>query len=298
MAITRSNNYIPKDYEDLYRHYIGPVTDGSSLCRTLIRKMLPFADQDEKEILAHDVFLRIQEKEQLKKYDPTKANFGGVIFYVTRSIVVNHLAAKSRNPITGLCKGTLVEQSPDDETFEPGVYSLERLFEHDTIDLDSAIDAHRMVTSLITWAKALAADPKNKREESILPMLERMMLGEDPKIIAIKLEVTASTVHNWMEFVRDHLGKLGHTKTVVKKVIGAWSVLFPKTDFDQARATRLEDQLKALEADPRHKRDASLHMMYQLLNAGEDIPAIASQLRVASSTINGWIGEVRRMAIA
>jgi len=137
-----ANNYIPTDYDDLYRYYIHGDGNGNSLCHKIIRSILSHSNEDERETLAHDVFERILKNQMLTKFDPNKANFGGVIFFVTRSIVVNHLDRKGRTPLTGLNGGSLVVTDPDEEAFEPGVYNLERLFASEAPDAGNAIDEH------------------------------------------------------------------------------------------------------------------------------------------------------------
>ncbi len=128
------NDVIPKDYEELYLHYIAGTMTRPSLCQQIIRTMTKGnATEEEREVLSHDVFTRCLEKDILKVFDPSKANFGGVIFFVTRSIVVNYLSRKARNPLGNLRAGTLVESSGgDEESFEPGVYSLDAMFSSPT----------------------------------------------------------------------------------------------------------------------------------------------------------------------
>lgn len=203
-----ANDYIPKDYEDLYRYYIVGDGQGNSLVHKLIRSMMPHATDDERETLVQDIFVRIMAKDQLKVFDATKANFGGVIFYVTRSIVVNHLDRKGRNPVTGLNAGSLAATDSEDGEFEPGVYSLDRLFGTDAQDQDAAIDAARLVGKLQAWAKRLYDKPAHKRDESLYPLLGLLAEGNDPKECGAVLGVTPSTIHNWLGVLRQKLAEM------------------------------------------------------------------------------------------
>lgn len=213
------NNYIPKDYTDLYQYYI--QGDGS-LCSKLIRSMMPYADDDERETLAHDVFARLLEKDVLVTggssrseraqalgksgvFDPTKANFGGVIFFVTRTIVGNHLGRKSRNPLTGLKGGTLSTNEPEEGEFEPGAYSLTRLFGSPAPNYEDQLDARAALSELFDWAKAFYERPRHKRDESLYPLLQMVAEERDPKECAAELGVTPSTIGNWMIVLRDQL---------------------------------------------------------------------------------------------
>jgi len=196
------NNYVPKNYQDLYLTYIVGDGHGGSLCSTLIRRFIKHATPDETESLTHDVFLRCMEKDVIKSFDPTKANFGGVIFFVTRSICINHLDRKGRNPITGLNGGSLVETDPEDGQFEPGVYSLERIGGTTVPRIEEQIDAKRVLNSLLDELTALAAKPRHKRDQSLLPLFRLMTDQVDPQEAAAQLGVTASTIHNWQQEIR------------------------------------------------------------------------------------------------
>jgi DNA-directed RNA polymerase specialized sigma24 family protein len=209
MSTTPSkNDYVPKDYNDLYRYYIVGSGNGNSLCHQILRQMMPYADSDERETLAHDVFLRMLEKDILTVYDPTKSNFGGVIFFVTRTIVGNHLSRKSRNPITGLKGGTLVEGALESETFEPGVYHLDRLFAAEAPDPGVRMDLQELFELL--WQrcqslkdKAHPTAPRATRDRSLLPLLKLLLEECDPEECGAKLGVTASTIHNWLHVLAE-----------------------------------------------------------------------------------------------
>lgn len=202
MGKDTENDYIPTDYDDLYRYYFLGDGRGNSLVNKLIRSMMRHATSEEREVLAQDIFLRILDKKQLEGFDPSKANFGGVIFYVTRSIVVNHLERKGRNPLTGLCAGSLSETDPEDGDFEPGMYSLDRLFGAEEIDRAAAYDAETLVGRLQKWAKSLYENPTQKRDASLYPLLGMLAEGYDPRECGERLGVTASTISNWVAFIR------------------------------------------------------------------------------------------------
>lgn len=197
-----SNDYIPTDYEDLYRHYILGDGHGNSLCHKIVRHYLPYSDSDERETLAHDVFLRLIEKDMLKVFDPDKANFGGVIFFVTRTICVNHLARKQRNPLTGLNGGSLLSRDLEEGEFEPGLYSLDRLFGTEAPRYEDQMTARKIVGELVTWAKGLYDAPRHKRDQSLYPLLGLLADQHDPKECGAQLGVTPSTIHNWIEVLR------------------------------------------------------------------------------------------------
>jgi DNA-directed RNA polymerase specialized sigma24 family protein len=203
-----SNDYIPSSYEDLYAYYIRGDGRGNSLCCQIIRSMLKHGTEEEFETLPMDVYLRILETKQLEKFDPTKANFGGVIYYVTRTIVVNHLERKGRNPLTGLNGGSLRETDPEDEEFEPGVYSLDRLFGAEEQDTGAKMDARNLIKDLVTWARSLAATPKTTRDSNLIKVIELLAQEYQPKEIAEELGFTTSTIMNWMGVIRQHVAEL------------------------------------------------------------------------------------------
>lgn len=191
------NNYIPSDYGDLYIHY---VIGNDSLAANLIRHFVPFATQEDREDLLQGVIERCMEKGVLDHFDPTKANFGGVIYFVTRTICCNWLDRRSRNPITGLNAGVLVETQDE---FEPGAYSLESMF--GTVDMsgvDARMDAAAIISKIERFVESCSARSSNKRDRSMEPMLGMLFLGYNVKEIAKELTVTTSTVYSWMELLK------------------------------------------------------------------------------------------------
>lgn len=201
----KANSYIPKDYEDLYLYYIqgdGRCGGRSSLCKTLLRHYLPYSSLEEQENLAHDVFFRILDKKQLGVFDPEKSNFGGVIYYVVRTVVSNFLDQRTRNPITGLHGGSIVQSTPFDKEFEPGTYSLDKLFAPEAPNRESQVFARDMVVKIFNYAKERLDISANKRDKSLLTLLELMMDGYDPKECAEELGVTPSTTYNWVAHLR------------------------------------------------------------------------------------------------
>lgn len=202
------NDYIPKNYDDLYRYYILGDGRGNSLCHKLIRSMMPHATDDERETLSQDVFVRLMEKKMLTVFDVKKANFGGVIFFVTRSIVCNYLDRKGRTPLTGLRGGSLTATDPEDGEFEPGQYSLDRLFAPEIRDVGAEIDAGRMVKKLLEWARDLSSKPAHRRDASLFQLITLLAEGNDARECGEALGVTPSTVHNWLGVLRQKVTEL------------------------------------------------------------------------------------------
>jgi len=204
MAKTQGlNDYVPEDYEDLYRYYIIGDGGGNSLCHQLIRKILPYSDTDERETLAHDVFLRLLKQKMLERYDPSKSNFGGVIFFTTRTVCTTHLAKKSRNPLTGLKGGTLVSTVAEEGEFEPGTYNLDNLFQTETPDYENQIYNKILLKTLFDWAKEKYENPRHKRDEGLLGLLFLLADQKDAKECGKVLKVTPSTIYNWISVIRD-----------------------------------------------------------------------------------------------
>jgi len=197
------NDYVPRDYDDLYRYYILGDGHGNSLCRQIMRKFLPYATPTETEELSQAIAERLIEKGMIEKFDPQKGNFGGVIFFTTRTICVNHLSKKSRNPITGLHGGSLATTGTDDDgEFEPGVYSLDRIFGIESPDHESRMTAIVIVTELARRARKLFENPRHKRDESLYPLLKLLLEQNDPKECGAALGVTPSTIHNWLAVLK------------------------------------------------------------------------------------------------
>lgn len=191
----RTNNFVPANIEEFYTHY---VMGSDSLVNQILRQMLPYGTPEEREDLASGVVLRAMEHKSIEKYDAGKANFGGVVFFLTRSVVTHHLSRKSHDPVTGLNGGSLT--STDGEDFELGAFSLERMFGTD--EFERSVVAKSTLDKLVDFAKRAAAKASNKRDRSLLPLMNLMAQGYEPKEIAGQLGVTQSTVGNWVAYLR------------------------------------------------------------------------------------------------
>lgn len=195
----RDFDFVPANYEELYNHYVVGV-GGKSIVRTLVRTFMTHGTEEEMETLTQDVFLRCMDKKVIEGYDSTKANFGGVIYFVTRSICVNHLDRKSRDPVGGLYGGSLTVQDPEDGTFTPGVWNIDRFMAAGQ-DVAKEYESKDQISQLVAFATKAKAAPKNKRDESLLPLLSLLAEEYSPQECAEKLKVTTTTVSNWMKYL-------------------------------------------------------------------------------------------------
>lgn len=196
------NAFVPSSYEELYEYYVRG-RGGDSLTKTLIRFFVPLASEDDKEALSHDVFVRCMERDVIRIYDPSKANFGGVIFFVTRSVCLNFKDRRTRSPLDGKYGGSI--QLGQDHEFEPGVFRLDTIFSVDSGVNERTLTAKNMTQKLLSWAQSRAAHPQNKRDQSLLPLLVLLLEDLDPKECAPRLGVTAPTVINWIGYIRSQL---------------------------------------------------------------------------------------------
>jgi DNA-directed RNA polymerase specialized sigma24 family protein len=198
------NNFIPETYEQMFSHYFIGDGNGNSLAASTLKKFLPFADQDEVQVLLQDSILKAMKCRVIEKFDPEKANFGGAVFFVVRSICVNHLKRKSRNPVTGLSAGSLVEASSDsDEGFTAGEWNLDHVFPAKNDDPEGSFDARSIVEKLTIWTKQMMDAPSHKRDECLHPLLALLAEGRDPKECSEELGVTVSTIHNWRQELKE-----------------------------------------------------------------------------------------------
>jgi len=192
---------IPKNYDEVYQVYFA---GSSSLAQTLVRRALPFTQDasDLREEILQDAFVKLMDMDILNRFDPSKSNFGGMVFCAVRSIVGNYMNKRTRNPLTGLNGGSLVDETGDDE-FEPGVYSLDRMFIAATEERSleaSALDAAGKVARLYKKAVEHMDNPRNKRDRNIKPLLDLLAEGYTTVEAAKELGVTNGTVHNWINF--------------------------------------------------------------------------------------------------
>lgn len=202
----KSNSFVPSNYGELYTHYI---KDGSSptLVGSLIRKFVRYASDDEEDSLRQEVAERAIKKDVINLFDPSKSNFGGVMFFVTRSVCVNHLSKKSRSPIGELSVGSIVESDSmeDPGEIELGVWRADDIIEP-VLDREyDKTEAKILISRLWEIVKEKHSKPITKRDESLKPLMLMMMEQYEVKDCAGKLGVTSSTIHNWISYLRDVL---------------------------------------------------------------------------------------------
>jgi len=195
----RDYEFVPTNYQELYDHYIAG-NGSNSIARTLVRSFMTHGTDDEIETLVQDVFLRCLDKKVIEGYDPKKANFGGVIFFVVRSLCCNLLDRKDRDPLGGLYGGSLVTEDAEDGVFTPGTWNLDR-FTAPARDVASTYEAEEQVAWLVEFTKSAKANPKNKRDESLYPLMLLLVEEYTPVECAEKLSVTTTTVTNWMKYL-------------------------------------------------------------------------------------------------
>lgn len=204
--MSRDNAFIPDDYDQLYDHYVIGEGGGDSLIHMLIRHFVRHATEDERETLAQDVVLRCIEKDVLKLFDPMKANFGGMIFVVARTVCLRFLDRKGREPLTGLYGGTLQDRSRDEDDFEPGVWNLDQLFlSTDQSAVEEEIDVRRFRVKLQNYLEMVKNRAMNRRDRELPRLVELAELGMSPQEMAKELKVTVSTIHNWREYLKKEM---------------------------------------------------------------------------------------------
>lgn len=194
-------SYIPTDEQDLYLHYMVDK-NGPSVTKRLVKTILPFAEDDEVEMLVHDVFLRFVNNKVMEKFDATKANFGGAIFFVTRSICVNYLDKKTRDPLGTLRHGSLIEAS---EEFEVGSYAMDSMAVEPSVETinEDKVSAKFAVEKLLRWAEQKKESSKNLRDRSVGELIRLLLEGNSTAECASALRVTTSTVHSWIKHIRE-----------------------------------------------------------------------------------------------
>lgn len=188
-------DFVPKTPEELYNHFF-KVTGGVSIVGTLIKGIAKHATAEEFETLSQDVFVRMLDHNLIAKFDSAKGNFGGVVFFTVRSVVVNYLERKARDPMGGLKAGSLVDQIEDGE-FEAGTYSMETLDEGSDKE-GRAVEAGDSIAKLARYLEGLARKATNTRDRNLVKVLELLAEEQAPSEIAEALGVTKSTISNWM----------------------------------------------------------------------------------------------------
>lgn len=197
-------DYIPADYDDLYRAFFA---GNDSLAANILRKKLPYATSDESVELVHEGFCVMMESDMLERFDPEKSNFGGVVFFVMRSVIANYLRRESRKPIGKLRGPSIVSGAdPDDGEGAKGTIWAESLSAlRVRRSVSGMVDLEDRVDRIFLWAENLAQSSTKKRESSIYSMLSLLFEGYRPCEIGRELGVSGQTITNWMDWVGDEM---------------------------------------------------------------------------------------------
>lgn len=190
-----TNIAVPADYDELYRLHFMPR---NSFVRSILRRRMPLSSPDDIEDMMMEIIERCIRFDIITRFDPTKANFGGMIFNVIRSVSSNWTARVKRDPVTGLRNNAILDKSPDDDS---KVVALDNLFRDER--LGSSFEFSDRIRSLLEWAESCVRRNENKRDRSMVDFVNLLIEGYTPQEIAEKLGVTASTIHNWRTFVRE-----------------------------------------------------------------------------------------------
>lgn len=193
-----NQSYIPSSYEDLYLHYFA---DKVSLGRQLVRHFIKFTDAEEFEDLVNDSFTRMIGNRILEKFNPEKANFGGAVFFCVRSACVNHLSRRSREPLTGLRGGSIVEDLDSDVPSHTYALSLGMYLESKAPSIEGVLIAEQEVSILRAYVKRRKEKNQNKRDRCISDLVDLLYEGYTELEAAEKLGVTLTTIRNWMKWL-------------------------------------------------------------------------------------------------
>lgn len=192
-------DYVPKNYEDFYRHYVSVDLSGRSIVGSLMKSIVRYGTEEEMPNLVQDVFTRCLDKRILERFDPTKSNFGGIVFTVVRTIGVNYLARKSRDPLGLLRGGSFIDE---DEEWVPGTYHLSRF-----ISLQPGPEAEtinkELLEKLVKFATEASLNPRNTRDKNLLSLLSLTYEEYTPKECAEILRVSQTTIVNWLKYLSD-----------------------------------------------------------------------------------------------
>lgn len=184
------NNYIPKDYEDLYNAYFAPGKLAPVLCRKLLfgRQSQDWQDANQ------EAYLRLLNTQILEKFDSSRANFGGMVFLACRSaccntgrrgaVELNHLSLVETNEerIPGAISGN---QVPADEGQE------------------DRIIAALTVEELRKSAREAKTKGKAKRFQNQEQLIDLLLEGRSREEIAGILKVSRASVDLWVSVLSE-----------------------------------------------------------------------------------------------
>jgi len=153
-------DFVPGSHKELYDHYFAKK-GGKSIVGTIIKGIAPHATQDEFESWSHDVYARMLDKKVMENFDPTKGNFGGTVYFTTRSVVVNALEKKSRDALHN--SSSLVDHT---DAPSAGTVSMETLDQGHSEE--GRKEAKSAIHKLTNHLEKLASTATNTRDKNLI----------------------------------------------------------------------------------------------------------------------------------
>jgi len=193
----KNQNFVPRSYAEMYAHYF---QGSDSLALSIAKKFCRYSTDDQIEGFVHDAFERGMKGRVLEGYNPEKANFGGVVYFLVRSICVNYLRGKGRDVQSQARSLTLTVAG--NEEFSCLDFTSEEEVKGSSL-VEERVVAEMTVADLEEKTRALSEQGTNKRDKSLYKVVVFLKQGYTPKEVAAELGVTPTTVSNWMVYLRD-----------------------------------------------------------------------------------------------
>jgi len=190
----KQTKVIPTNLETMYSEYF----EGSSaFVPSVVRKMMPYSSDADREDLVGDILLRSIEHDIIGKFDASiTKDFAGLVFTVVRSVVANKCRKVAQHGTIASLTETVGEE------FVKGTYALDTHFAVQPAKNHTIEDSR--LSAMFRYAKERLLANKCKRDQSLHAMMNMLLEGYDHKDIAKALGVQPSTVSGWLTYTVDH----------------------------------------------------------------------------------------------
>lgn len=183
---------VPSDYGVMHRMYFAGT---HCLAYRLAARLVPHGTSQDWEDLAAAAMTRAIQHKILEGYDASKANFGGVVYFLVRSVCVNYLRYRTHDPIGNLRRETVVHEEGEERDLLLEVVDSKAPYVEDILTKE---EVFRKVEEFSHTRTQIGA---NKRDRSVEELVGLIKLGAEPEECAQKLGVSIPTIKNWTNYL-------------------------------------------------------------------------------------------------
>lgn len=194
--MSKRDSLVPGCYAELFTHYF---QDPKGWVAGVIRRFFPRLDSDDLDDILAECWGRMHRQELLEKFDPSKGNFGGLVFQSVRSECLTRMTKLKRTPTN---MALVIDES--DEGSHNALGMTWGMGKDQRVPRTGAIVRHAMeAKDFMAQLLERQSDPRKRRA------LELFLELRDGGQIAEEIQMSRATVSAWKREFTTDLEELG-----------------------------------------------------------------------------------------